>query len=583
MGAAWHFNWFGMRDAVDQVAGAVIERWAALQTAFGDGSTSVAGMLGELGAVFSGLGAGALDGAQNINAFVLALTGSQEAADAVSSALAGAADGVMGIRTSFEQAGAAVAAFGSSEAWTTAVESAAESAASIWTAVQGALGGELSLAELRDTLLTELREIGTAVGDLLASDAFAELGGGLLAAFGLETLAADVGAKVETVKEAFGPLIDFLAPSFARLGETVAALPGQFEALGPKLLPLKEAALELGGAMGDLFGGPLALVAGAALAGVLTIVTNTASALLEALAPLGGALISQMTTVLSGLAEVAGGLATAFTGMVTSDPSLMLEGLATAFGGLKETVSGTLQNSLTVVQTALQAIGSIVADTAADWGFGGVATAAETLTANVTTLLEKIKALAGGNTQIDFAAPDWIVKLLEWLWPSLEVPEWVETLLTWTWPALDVPDVVNSLLTWVWPSFPGLPGWVDDLMGWDWPSFDMPQWLGDLFDFKWPSFPSLPAWWPGGGQPDGAGQLGITYARGGSYLVGEGGREIVTLPRGASVIPNRQTEQVLGGGGGGVTVVIQQANIGSEADSWRLAYQIDDLRRRRRS
>ena len=582
LGLAWRFNWFGMREVVDQVAGAVTERWAALEAAFGDGSTSMAGIFGELGALFSGLGAGALGGAQNINAFVLALTGSQEAADATSSALAGAAEGIFRMRTSFEQAGAALAAFGASEAWTAAVQSAADGAASISAAVGGAFAGELSLADLRTTLLTELGEIGTAVSALFASDAFATLGGGLLRAFGLETLPADIGAQVEGVKQAFGPLLDFLAPSFARLGETVAGLPAQFEALGGKLLPLKEAALDLGGALGSLFGGPLALVAGAALAGALTLVTNSASALLEALAPLGGAVVSQMTTVLGGLAEVVSGLAAAFTGLITSEPSLVLEGLTTAFGGLKEMVSGTLENSLTVVQTALAAIGSIVADTASDWGFGGAATAVETLTTSMTTLLEKVKTLAGGSVQIDFTAPDWIGKLLEWMWPSLEAPDWVETLLAWTWPTLSLPDIVDSLLTWVWPSFPGLPGWVDDLMSWDWPSFDMPRWLDDLFNFKWPSFPALPTWLGGPAQPDGAGQLGITYARGGAYLVGEAGREIVTLPRGASVIPNRQTEQILGGGGG-VTVVIQHASIGSEQDSWRLAYQIDDLRRRRRS
>lgn len=65
---------------------------------------------------------------------------------------------------------------------------------------------------------------------------------------------------------------------------------------------------------------------------------------------------------------------------------------------------------------------------------------------------------------------------------------------------------------------------------------DMPAWLDDLFNFQWPTF-SWPSWLPGGPPTDGQGQLGITYAHGGAYLVGEAGREIVDLPAGLPSSP----------------------------------------------
>jgi tape measure domain-containing protein len=47
---------------------------------------------------------------------------------------------------------------------------------------------------------------------------------------------------------------------------------------------------------------------------------------------------------------------------------------------------------------------------------------------------------------------------------------------------------------------------------------------------------------------------GVTNFEGGMALVGERGRELVTLPRGANVITNENTEKLLGGGGANVIV-----------------------------
>ena len=52
------------------------------------------------------------------------------------------------------------------------------------------------------------------------------------------------------------------------------------------------------------------------------------------------------------------------------------------------------------------------------------------------------------------------------------------------------------------------------------------------------------------------------------------------IPRGAAILPNRQSEAMMGGAGG-VTVNIYGATIRGEQDVWSLANEIDALRRRR--
>lgn len=448
--------------------------------------------------------------------------------------------------------------------WGGALTAAGNVFAALETAVAGALGA-LGFGAAAESL-----DFTTVTADFQA----------FVASVG--TLGADLGAKVEAAKIAIQPLIDFLEPSFSRLAETVAGLPEQFAPLAEKLGPLGEAAGKLGESLGGF--NTVGAIAGI----VLSLLANTANAVLAALTPLAGTLIDQLTTVLSGLAEIVNGLVTAFQGIVNNNPQQVLEGLGTAFQGVKDIVTGTFASSLSFIAITLGAIGAIVTTTLSDWGFDEAATAVGTLVTNVTSLLEKIKAIASGDVSINFAAPDWIVKLLEWLWPSLEIPDAVKTLLTWSWPSMTLPEILNTLLTWVWPSFPGLPDWVSDLLVWDWPAFEMPDWLNNLFNFKWPALPELP-WWLGG--PGGENKaVGTSYFGGGLVNASETTPEMAILPRGTNWLPRgtqilngRETANVLAGAGGGVNVTIANATIGSPRDSWRLAYQIDDLRRRRRA
>ena len=593
--------------------------WGGLLTAAGDWLAGLTegvvgairdfdwgGALSAAGSAFAGLETAVADGLRGLG-FDGAATALDGLTGALSTALpqaASAAQAAMGTinaalysaKSAFDSAGSAAGTFLETSAWTTAQSEIATALGAIGASVAGVFSGDVSLSELRDTLVAQFGEIRTTLAGLFASEEWAALGSSLLAAFGLEGLAATITTKVEAVQAALQPLLDFLEPAFARLGETVGGLPAQFDALVAKFEPLRAAAGELATALGGLFvggdegGGGMTgnVVLGAALAGTLSLLTNTVNGLLGALAPLAGTFIDELTTVLSGLATVVTGLGTAFEGIAANDPTLVLQGLGTAFQGVKDIVSGTFENSLTAVQTALTAIGTIVTTTLSDWGFGAAATAVDGMVTSITTLLEKIKLIASGDTSIDFTAPDWITKLLEWLWPSLDVPDWVESLLAWKWPALEVPDWITSLLAWKWPSL-DLPEWVDNLMAWKWPSFDMPDWLSDLFAFKWPSLPQLPPWL--GGPPVENQAVGTSYFGGGFVNASETRPEVAILPRGVSWLPRgsqilngRDSEAFMAGAGagGGVTVIFQGATIRSERDVQRLAREIDDIQQRRR-
>lgn len=142
--------------------------------------------------------------------------------------------------------------------------------------------------------------------------------------------------------------------------------------------------------------------------------------------------------------------------------------------------------------------------------------------------------------------PEWLVKLIEWI---PEVPEWVTSLTTWDW---EMPSWVGNLINFRIPR----PGWlntldsiVDTLTGWRMPN------------------------------PFGGNQLGTAYFGGGMSWVGESGPELVALPRGSQVFDTHTSRRLAGGEG--VQITIENANIRSEDDLYRLAEELDALRRRR--
>ena len=74
--------------------------------------------------------------------------------------------------------------------------------------------------------------------------------------------------------------------------------------------------------------------------------------------------------------------------------------------------------------------------------------------------------------------------------------------------------------------------------------------------------------------------MGTLYSPGGLALVGEGGPEIVALPRGSRVINSTRTREFIQTQASPVTVVVN-ANVNSNIDVDELAYRISSIIQRR--
>jgi len=209
---------------------------------------------------------------------------------------------------------------------------------------------------------------------------------------------------------------------------------------------------------------------------------------------------------------------------------------------------------------------------------------------------------------------NWPAYLGEFAWSryisQLTWSEFITALNEWgTWiSALSWSEFIVKLAEWSsfisplsWTSFVFALNWSQFVPRLQWPSISWPGWKSFIPSFSWPQIPSVPQnWWQyfnpfGGGEdsadngvsssgsigPNGASTnaLGTQYWRGGATWVGDGGKpELVVLPRGSQVIP----ERFAGAGAGGPAVVVDKIIVNNEADAYLWAYEVDDLRRRRR-
>ena len=94
LGVAWATNFGGIQDitaqmwaTVQPIFQAMVERFNAVVAAFQTGSTSFAGIFGELGAALFGINTDVFDTTDSIREFVIALTGSVPAANGVDAAI----------------------------------------------------------------------------------------------------------------------------------------------------------------------------------------------------------------------------------------------------------------------------------------------------------------------------------------------------------------------------------------------------------------------------------------------------------------------------------------------------------------
>ena len=266
------------------------------------------------------------------------------------------------------------------------------------------------------------------------------------------------------------------------------------------------------------------------------------------------------------------GVTAAIAAIAVGDWAGAWESLKGIVTGFEEFLGATWTNVTTMLGNVGGAIGEAVTNTLSDLG----------LTAAAQTVQSVIDAIAQLKADIE----------------SLSVSDVLQPLLNWQWPSFpSIPDIITTLTGWGWPSFPDLPTFLTTLVSWAWPTFpSMPGWLERLLSWQWPTPPDV-----GGAASDAAGavndavggavggiwnavtggdQLGTSYAPGGWSWVGEAGRELVRLPRGAEVVPNRKSEE-MAAIGAGVTVSVGQMVVQSEMDMYTVAYRLRDMMRRR--
>jgi TP901 family phage tail tape measure protein len=414
-----------------------------------------------------------------------------------------------------------------------------------------AIGAE-NLASLRNAVLAGLSSIDwSAVGGAFA---------GLVGSVGDWVL--DLGAAIldGVASEING--IDWRGMSLA-LGGIVSWVGDAIGAIN-----WREGAYDVGASLIGLTGAIVGALAsidwGALLRGAANVGENVAGAVVE--------IASGLTEAITG--AVAGvdwqqaswdfsGMVSDWSGKIASiDWGGLGSQLAENIRGLWSSIFAPGEGQENPIRGLYDAIAAAL--TAIEWGQIGTALAGFGDAAK-QAVVDFVSAIFSGLTvDMNTSLPGWVDSIVGWEWPAFDWP----TLPEWAWP---------DYLDWVWPEFI-----------WDWPG--LPRWT-------WPEIPR-PSWWGssssddsgGGGGGGGSGgyggdapgknAAGTSYWGGGLSWVGERGRELVALPRGARVWSNTESEEMALGGGG--TINFYGTTINNEMDLQTLEYRMESLLNKKR-
>ncbi len=447
---------------------------------------------------------------------------------------------------------AAVVALG--VAWATNFGGIQEIAASAWSSLQPTLQ---SIATAISTAIPAALATAQAAWDQLPATL-------ATAQESFNTFLATVQPILDQVGAILAPAVERVKEAFGGIGASVGQLTPSFEGLLAAVQNMGNTLLPIVQALATAFGVTLVVAA--------SVGTNLLASTIERLPGIVGPMIDQMTASINMISTTISGVTTAIAAIAVGDWAAAWESLKGIVTGFEEFLGATWTNVTTMLGNVGGAIGEAVTNTLSDLG----------LTAAAQTVQSVIDAIAQLKADIE----------------SLSVSDVLQPLLNWQWPSFpSIPDIITTLTGWGWPSFPDLPTFLTTLVSWAWPTFpSMPGWLERLLSWQWPTPPDV-----GGAASDAAGavndavggavggiwnavtggdQLGTSYAPGGWTWVGEAGRELVRLPRGAEVVPNRKSEE-MAAIGAGVTVSVGQMVVQSEMDIYTMAYRLRDVMRRR--
>lgn len=549
-GALVYFNIGGIRDKIVALKDGIVEAIPAMTEALGDLWTAIEW-------IWNGEGA-EVDWWYDItNTFAAAFGIPQEAADNFASKLyevgAKVSEYLEGIRGAWSLFTETISGTGTADSF---------EAAGI--AISNAFGPDS--ARMVNEFSLGVADVIQGIKDLGASEELANLGTQIQESFGnistlieaafngeikLETLKGFVTLELMKVKDAALEVIN--GEAFQGIKSGLASV---FDSVG-LLEPLQNMKADVQAVFTELtpyFEGPLTNLKDA----LLTITGLDFSPIVEGFNNLKGAFES-----LFGDEDADGAGARLVAGLGIGALQVAIEGIVLIVEGAVATIQGfiaTIGNVMTLIGTTVEGVRDLI-DAVVHGDIEGAFEALKTLVTGVTTFLdEQVAIVAELATTIRDSIFSFVGATFDDINILLGEPEWLADLIAW------VPEV---------------PTWVTDFLNWNW---EQPDWLQNLFDFKLPR----PDWLDSmlgllrrlgrGGNDEDNRQLGSRYYPGGWSWVGEAGPELMYIPRGAAILPNRQSAGV---GMGGVTVNVQNMTVREEADIWKLAEQIDIMRRRR--
>jgi tape measure domain-containing protein len=387
----------------------------------------------------------------------------------------------------------------------------------------------------------------------------------------------------DQISAAWSAIVALFSPSIARLRASFGEMVSGFGELGPSFAALQEAVMSTITALT-----PAVQVFGMVIAGTLGAIgvfaIDTLGAAFRALPGVVQVVVDQITAALNLLTTVISGGIQIIDGLLTGDFTAAWEGVKTVVGGVATYVETTMGNLGGTVLLAFSLISNALittfADLATSLGLDSLAAKLEGFNTSVNTVVTNVKSSVSGAwltiketitlTVSEFAWTDYVDALV---WPLATINGFVwETFVS----ALTWPMTVISAFT--WGTFVKALSWPDAIKGFSWSSF--------VPELTWPEIPQVPQdWWksldPRTWFAPRTNALGTSYWGGGVTLVGESGPELAVLPRGTQIIPHQESMSMMAAGGG-AAVVVQNMNVRNEADIYRLAYAVDDLRRRRR-
>lgn len=387
------------------------------------------------------------------------------------------------------------------------------------------------------------------------------------------TTSATIGtitATWSTLTAAWGALAAFFGPSIANLTSSFSGMVAQFGTMGPQFQALWAAAqpvlAQLGMAaavIGALFS---AYIAGYAVAAI-----NTLAAIFRSLPAIVGVVVAQMTAVLTLISTTVSNVVAMVSAILAGNWSAAWASAQAIMSGFVTFIQSTLLNNLAMAGLLMSVVGSAITTTLSNLGFEAAATSVQNFINKIISLAAWIASLGSGGVDIAIAEPEWMSKMLAWVWPALPAWTW-PTYLAFTWPAY---------VDWVWSDYPT----------WSWPT--LPPW-------KWPSFPSWT--WPSIPAPDwldallnavglGSGNAGGTsYAYGQGSAINERGRELISIPADQTILPpgsrvytNGQSNRMLDADTGtGLTINFYGTVVQNDMDIHRLANKLGSLVRKQR-